>query len=150
MSLKEFAKERLRDFFLITTFVNIVMFVLGEIYNSDAILTYDAFLYPVLYGFLGTLPAWLAYSKKEPSMKQLIVRHIFVLLVLEILLVLVTFPKEAYSADNIGLFVAFGGSVLIVYLLVLVVTWYLDRKSAVQIMKDLELYQSQYEKENSR
>ena len=141
MSLTEFAKDRLRDFFMITALVNIVMYVLGSIYMKGNVLEYSALLQPPLYGFFGTLPSWIMYSKRELPMKQYLIRKIISVLILEILLILVTFPGDYMNPGNAGMILSFAVSVLIVYLLVAGISWLLDKKSADAMMKELEMFQ---------
>lgn len=141
MSIREFARERFKDFFLITTLVNIVMFILGTTYQHGMQFSYELLLYPPLYGLFGTLPSWISYSKKELPMKQLLVRKIFQFLCLEVLLTLITFPGEMMRRENLDMILSFALSVFVVYILVILISWILDKKSADQMMKDLEEYQ---------
>lgn len=141
MSISEYAKERIKDFFIITTLVNIVMFILGSMYQKGATFSYEILLMPVLYGVAGTLPSWILYSKKELSIKSLLVRKILSFLVLEALLVWLTFPKIYFTHENIEMIVSFSLSVFIVYVLVGILSWFLDQKEANEMMEDLVIFQ---------
>ena len=141
MSLKEFALDRIKDFFIITTLVNIVMFVLGTIYQRGQLFSYEVLLLPPLYGFFGTLPSWITYSRRELPTKQLFIRKIFKVLALEILMILITFPGEMLCKENLGMILSLAISIMVVYFLVLLISWLLDKKRADQMMKDLEMYQ---------
>lgn len=141
MSIKEYAKLAIRDFFIITTFVNIAMFVLGSIYRSEATFSYEVLLQPPLYGVFGTIPMWILYSKKELTVRQLIVRKIFQVITLEIMLILLTFQGQNLCADNLDEIISFAMSVFIIYVLVNVISWVLDKKSADDMMHELSEYQ---------
>ena len=141
MSIKEYGKTMLQDFFVITTFVNIVMFVLGSIYRPGATFSYEILLFPPLYGFLGTIPSWILYSKKELSTRQLLARKILQVIVLELILVLVIFGGENLSKENIPVITALATSVFLVYVLVSIVSWLLDVRTAKAVMKELSEYQ---------
>lgn len=141
MSIKEYGKTMLQDFFVITTFVNIVMFVLGSIYRPGATSSYEILLFPPLYGFLGTIPSWILYSKKELSTRQLLVRKILQVIVLELILVLVIFGGENMCKENIPEITALAISVFLVYVLVSIVSWLLDVRTAKAVMKELSEYQ---------
>lgn len=141
MSIKEYGKTMLQDFFVITTFVNIVMFVLGSIYRPGATFSYEILLFPPLYGFLGTIPSWILYSKKELSTRQIVVRKILQVIVLELILVLAIFGGENLSKENIPVITALAISVFLVYVLVSIVSWLLDVRTAKAVMKELSEYQ---------
>ena len=141
MSIKEYGKSMLQDFFVITTFVNIVMFVLGSIYRSEVTFSYEILLLPPLYGFLGTIPSWILYSKKELSTRQIMVRKILQVLVLELILILVIFGGENLCKENISVITALAISVFLVYVLVNIVSWLLDVRTAKAVMKELSEYQ---------
>lgn len=141
MSIKEYGKTMLQDFFVITTFVNIVMFVLGSIYRPGATFSYEILLFPPLYGFLGTIPSWILYSKKELSTRQLLARKILQVIVLELILVLVIFGGENMCKENIPEIIALAISVFLVYVLVSIVSWLLDVRTAKVVMKELSEYQ---------
>lgn len=141
MSIKEYGKTMLQDFFVITTFVNIVMFVLGSIYRPGVTFSYEILLFPPLYGFLGTIPSWILYSKKELSTRQLLARKILQVIVLELILVLAIFGGENLSKENIPVITALAISVFLVYVLVNIVSWLLDVRTAKAVMKELSEYQ---------
>ena len=141
MSIKEYGKTMLQDFFVITTFVNIVMFVLGSIYRPGVTFSYEILLFPPLYGFLGTIPSWILYSKKELSTRQLLARKILQVIVLELILVLAIFGGENLSKENIPEITALAISVFLVYVLVSIVSWLLDVRTAKAVMKELSEYQ---------
>ena len=143
MSVREYAKTGLFDFFVITTFVNIAIFVLGSVYRQGVTLSYDAFLTPPLYGLFGTIPGWILYSKKELTRKQIIIRKIFQVIFLEIILMLLTFPGDHFCMENMGEIISFAMSVLIIYILVHLITWIFDKKQAKIMMEDISNYQKQ-------
>lgn len=141
MSLKDFAKQQLFDFFVITTFVNFAMFVLNSIYLKDAILTPEILLGPPLYGFFGTLPSWILFSKKELSARQYFIRQILQIICLELLLILLTFGNGNLRKENAGMITSFSISVLLIYFCVHLMRFVLDKRQANLLMQDLLDYQ---------
>ena len=71
--MKENIKDNLMNFFIIVTLVNIVIFVCGSIFAPDQEITYSAFLVPIIDGALGIIPGIVMYSKRELTVKQMIV-----------------------------------------------------------------------------
>ena len=78
--MKENIKDNLMNFFIIVTLVNIVIFVCGSIFAPDQEITYSAFLVPIIDGALGIIPGIVMYSKRELTVKQMIVREVIQLL----------------------------------------------------------------------
>lgn len=142
MSFKEFVKSMIKDMFIITTLVNITMFVLGSIYRPQVTLPYYVFLYPVAYGILGALPSLVLYSRKELSVKQLILRKVLSIVLLELLLGSFTFLGYLEEV-SLSMLLSFAISVLVVYVLVNVIEWLIDTHNAVELMKELRQYQDQ-------
>lgn len=141
MSIKEYAKGMMRDFFVITTFVNIAMYLLGSVFQPDMTLSYDVLLRPPIYGLVGMLAIWVMYSKKELTVKQLIFRMVLQVILLEVMLILLTFGFEHLQIENLKMIVSFASSVLIIYVLVRVVSFLLDKKEAGDMMALLTKYQ---------
>lgn len=142
MKLKEFVKSMFASYFIIVTLVNVATLVLGSIFCPEQRFGYEAFLAPLLYGVLGMIPVFIMYSPKELTIKQIIVRKIFQLVVLELLLILTGFGGENLKADNLPLIASFALSVLIIYVLVHVISWVLNLEMARQLTIDLQSYQS--------
>lgn len=145
MSVKDFAKQQLLDFFIITTCVNFVIYILGNMYDNGAQFSYDILLTPPIFGLFGTLPSWILYSRRELSTRQMIIRKILQLVCLEILLILLNFGKNRLTGDNLGAIISFAVSVLVVVLCVNFVNWLLNARQAKLLMQDLIDYQKENE-----
>ena len=83
MSKREFIEHLVISFFVVVTCVNLVMAFLGMRYEPEIRFGYQAFLLPVIYGGLGILPSAVTYSRKELSVRQMLVRKLLQLLLLE-------------------------------------------------------------------
>lgn len=71
-----FIKQMLIPFFVISTCVSIGAGILGIIYQTERSLTYYVLFVPAIYGIATALPSIVMYSKKELSIKSLIIRRI--------------------------------------------------------------------------
>lgn len=141
MSVKEFLKEALYTYFIIVTLVVVSTFVLGMIYEPDRQFGYEAFLSPLLYGFLGVVPMLVMYSRKELSVKQILVRKVFQLIALEVLLFSVTFGLDGIEKAQGPMALGLGLSVFIIFLLVHIISFILDcgeAKKMNEALKELE------------
>lgn len=139
MSFKAFLKRCLMDFFIITTCVTVAMAVLGMSFAPTARIGYDAFLSPIIFGFVSLLPSFVTYSRKELSLKQALIRKVLHFAALETTLIafgflsgLITLIAEALN---------FSVTVFIVYLAVNLISWWLDKKEAGEINKMLKAMQ---------
>jgi len=141
MQGKDFLKNSLMCFFIIVTCVNVSTYILGSQFDSGATLTYDAFLSPIFFGVCSSIPNVLMYSKHELSVKEIIVRKILQLVLLEVLLCFVLFgTKNAVAADRDAI-VAFMVVVFIIFIAVHVITYAIDLGAARTMTIDLKEFQ---------
>lgn len=142
MTKREYYKVAFTQFFIIVTLINVVMFVLGMIYQPDARFGYDAFLSPIIYAACSMLPVLLTYSKKELSVKQMFFRQVLNLLAIEGIMLGIGLAGSAELASHPALVVSFALSVFVIYVLVMIISWVLDLGQAKQMNIDLEKYKS--------
>ncbi|MDD6037720.1 MAG: hypothetical protein PUD20_02815 [bacterium] len=145
MSFKEYLKSEISSFFIVVTLVNIATFVLGSIFQPDARFGYDAFLSPLVFGVLSMIPTLITYCSHELSMKQMLVRKILQFFCLEVILIFACFGRKVFEPEYRPTVIAFAVSVLIIDLLVHMICWFLDKKTADQLTHDLQSYQDSVE-----
>lgn len=145
MTKKYFAIKLLNMFFIITTLITIVMGVMGLIWERDRLLTYEVMFSPVIIGFISVLPSIVMYSKKELTLRQIVIRKVLHLFLLEI--ELIAFSKIMGIWNKvIGL--PFVVSILIVAVLVQVFLWLIGLQRANTITNELKAFQKQYRRTN--
>ena len=149
MGFKNFIKSICATYFIVVTLINLVTFVLGTIYRPEERFGYDAFLTPLVYGFLGILPMCVMYSKKEMSLVQVLIRKVLQLILLEVLLIVFGFGHADFSKENIEQIVSFALSVFVIFVLVHVISFVLDTQQARQMTLDLISYQTNRSQEHS-
>ena len=91
MSKKEFMGQVYISFFVVVTCITLRMAFMGMIYAPDTRFGYEALLFPVFYGFLGILPSAVLYSRKELTVKQMLLRKIIQLILIEAIMVGIVF-----------------------------------------------------------
>lgn len=138
MSKKEMAKEILMSYFIVVTLINIVMAVLGLLLEKDRVFGYEAFFFPLIYGFLGILPSLISYSKKELSITKIGIRKVLQFIILEAV-ILSFLILNGVNNQIILIGVAF--SVLLVSLFTEIFLWFLDNEKAKKLNQLLECYQ---------
>lgn len=138
---KEFLKELLYKYFVIVTLINVATFALGSIFHPNDTFGYSAFLSPLIYGLVSMLPVGLTYSSRELTLKQAVIREILRLFLLEAVLIGFGFGVKNLSTENMPVILGFALSVLVIYFLVMLVSWVLDSGQAKQMTADLQEFQ---------
>jgi hypothetical protein len=139
MSFKAFLKRCLTEYFIITTCVTAAIAVLGQSLDPTARFGYEGYWSPLFFGFIGLVPSFVTYSRRELSFRQALVRKVLHVIVLEAMLIAFGFwtgilhdPSEAS---------AFGLAVFAVYIAVNLISWLLDKKQAREINRTLKSLQ---------
>lgn len=138
MSQGDFLRKNLMDFFVIVTCVSVVIGLLGLIYEPHRQFGYEAYFSPLIFGVIGVLPSLVTYSKKELTVKQMKVRKVIQLIILEGLVL--TFGYFM-GVMKVNMMVSVASSVLVVFLMVHLITWIIDSKKAAQLNEDLKAFQ---------
>jgi len=139
---KDFLKDSLICFFIIVTCVNVATYILGSKFDSGANITYEAFLSPVFFGACSSIPNFVMYSRHELSVKEIIVRKILQLVLLEALLYfVVSFGGNIPISDDRNVAVAFMAVVFIIFVVVHVITYVIDLGVARAMNSDLKEFQ---------
>lgn len=142
MSFKEHVKSVMSYFFVIVTLINVATFILGELFRPDERFGYEAFLSPLIYAAVAVIPMLCMYSKKEFTIKQQMIRELLLLAAIEIILIFFSLGADSLDPGNLVLTVSFALSVLIIFILVGVIGWLLDWKTAKKLNADLKLFQN--------
>ncbi len=139
MKLKEYIKNLLMNFFIVVTLVNVAMAVLGLIYDADRTFSYEAYFSPLIYGFLSMLPSAVLYSKKELSTRQMFIRTLLQITMIEIFLLGFMI---ANGISEPRLLFPLAVAILLVSFAVLGIQWLLDTRSAKDLNQRLAEYQN--------
>ena len=139
---KDHLKECLRNYFIIVTGINLAVFVLGMIFRPDQKLGYDAFLYPLIYGAITSIPNLLMVEKKEPTIKQSIFREIIGVILISARLLTTMFAGMEMTGELIVISCGIVLSVICITLLVNAVSWILDSRKAESLTNDLVAFQN--------
>lgn len=139
--MKEHIKDNLMNFFIIVTLVNIAIFVSGSLLAPEQNLNYTAFLVPIIDGLLGTIPGLVMYSKRELTFRQMIIREIIQLVSIELIMLFFTFGFSGFRIEKLNMIIVVAVSVAVVYVLVTLIRFFLDSRSAKKMTDDLRTLQ---------
>lgn len=140
-AVRKFLKEMAASFFIISTLVNVAIFVLGSLFNKDARFGYDAFLAPLVYAAFSLLPFGITFSVKELSVRETVVRKAVQLMLIEIILFLFGFGVENLSRKKPVILFSFGLSIAVIYVLVHVISWLIASKEAKALTEEIKIFQ---------
>lgn len=144
MSFKEHLKSALKMYFIIVTLINAAIFILGKTFRPNDRFGYEVLLSPLIYAAISLVPMLCMYSKKELTLKQYIFREVLQLIAIEVILIGLGLGTECLDPENLALTVSFALSVLVIFVLVLLISWLLDLKVAKEINSDLKSFQSRF------
>ncbi|MBO4636902.1 MAG: DUF3021 family protein [Clostridiales bacterium] len=147
--MKDHIKETLGIFFIAVTLIDAAMFILGMMLQPDMQFGYEAFVYPLIYGAIGCIPSLIFYTKKEMTFKQALVRDLLQMFMIAGLIVGVMFGSIKLTSDTLPQFIGVVISIVIIYILVNVIGWVFDMKTAVKMTEDLKKYQEKITEENA-
>lgn len=128
-------------FMVCTTCITILEGVMGMIFYPQQKLGYDAFFSPPLFGFCSVFLGVVTYSRKELSVKQVLVRRGIHLLLIEGLIFGVNYAA-GYIFEPLT-FLALAAAIALVFVTVYVVLWLNDKRSAEMFNEQLKRYQRQ-------
>ena len=142
---KELIRDMINTYFMLTTMILGVMTVLGTHFMPEVRFGYDQFETPLIYAAWGTLPNIVMYAKKELTMKQMLVRKLIQLVLVEVIVISVALPAEIRENGNSALVISLASCVFVIYVLTHVIEWYQDSVTAKKMTEELVSFQKKYE-----
>ena len=143
MDYKTFlVKKVMMSFFVSVTCITVAMAVVGMAFEPTALFGYDAFLSPLIFGALASLPMLVKYSKGELSIKQTMLRGVIHWLLLEA--VLLTSLYLLGLLTSLSMAISLGASILLIDTTVNLVLWIQDTRTAKEFNGALRKLQSVY------
>ena len=115
---KELIRDMINTYFMLTTMILVVMMVLGTYFMPEVRFGYQDFKEPLIYAAWGTLPNIVMYAKKELTMKQMLVRKMIQLILVEVIIISVALPKEIIENGNSALVISLMCCVFVIYVFV--------------------------------
>lgn len=140
MTFKKFIINRIQVFFFLVTMILLAQVVLGNIIEPDRVLYYKDFIGTFVMAGLCMLPTVVTYSKKELNLKQMIVRHIIQLVLIEGIMLILAIIGIAPSPQKPLSVVLIVTATAIIYALAIFLMWcrqYLESKKLTELLKNI-------------
>lgn len=141
MKFRDFLIQRLHLFFFLVTMILLTQMVLGSIMEPDLVLHYSDFAGTFLMAGLGVLPTFVGYSKKELTLRQLLVREAIQLVMIEGIMVWIT-TKRLEGPEKIKTAILVCISVAVIFAMVLLMSWLRQRQESQKMTEQLKKLQS--------
>ena len=144
MKLPPFLIKQMILFFMLSTLIAVAVSLIGSAFDRGAQFGYDVLLTPVKYAALCMLPTLVTYSRRELSMKALLLRKSLMLVLLEAGMLLVLHTSAPFDAGRMDVVLVIAGSVLVIFLLAQLFLWLKESAEAKRLTQDLERFQKRY------
>ena len=141
MEFKRFLINKLILFFMLSTLITIAVSLIGSAFDSSALFGYDSLLTPIKYAGLCILPTLVTWSRHELSAKELLVRKVLTLLLLEAVILYIAFTSPAIDTGRAEVVLTIAGSVVFIFVLVNLFLWLKNSAEAKQMSRDLAQFQ---------
>ncbi len=138
---KELLIHILRVYTLLVTLITILLIILGKLLDRDRVFSYEAFLSPLIYALIGTVAAIITRSDKELSVRNLIIRKVISLLLIEGAIILLALNSDTIPTEKSWVIPGLALGILLVFILTHVILYFIDRKEAEKLNTDLARYQ---------
>lgn len=135
-----FLKKIMMSFFISVACICAAMAVIGMKVEPDTRFGYEAFLSPLIFGAVATLPSFVQYSKKDLSLRQTAIRNVIHFILLEVVILSVLYGGGILT-DKMMAF-SLGVSILVIDLTVNLVLWVNDKKTAKEFNDALKKLQN--------
>lgn len=145
MQGKELLSKMFRNYFVLVTLINAVIFVSGSIAKPDARFGYSVFVMPLIYALAGILPQAVMYSNREISIKEVLLRKFIQLLLIELLVNGTILGENVLRAEYTDFLKTISVCVVLVYVFANIISWVLDSMSARTLTRELVEYQNKRE-----
>ena len=138
---KELLIHALRVYTLLVTLITILLIILGKLLDRDRVFSYEAFLSPLIYALIGTVAAVITRSDKELSVRNLIIRKVISLLLIEGAIIFLALNADTSPTEKSWVRPGLALGILAVFVLTHVILYFIDRKEAEKLNTDLARYQ---------
>lgn len=123
-----FVKKVMVSFFISVTCICAAMALIGMSFEPDARFGYEAFLSPLIFGAVASIPSLVQYSKKDLSLRQTAIRNAIHFLLLEAAILSILYFLGLLT--SVSMAVSLGISIFVIDLTVNLVLWINDKRTA--------------------
>ena len=138
---KEFVIDFIRTYFSVVALINVAILIMGLQIAPDSRFGYDAFAAPLIYGAAGTLPNIVMYSRRELSVKELLMRKVIQFILIEVCVLFVAFYGTDVFWQQPKIILGVAISVFVIYVVASLIDWLQNYLSAKRMTEELMQFQ---------
>lgn len=138
---KEFFMDMLNSYFIVVTLITAATFIMGVCLFPNESFGYSAFAAPLIYGACGVLPNFVMYSKRELTVKELLVRKVMQFVLIEVLVLTAAFGGSDIAGERLKAAIAMGISIFVIFVISHVIAWMQDCMAAKKMTDELIRFQ---------
>ncbi len=142
--MKDHIREIAGSYFISVTLINLAIFTTGMLFRPEQTFGYEAFLSPLLLGLFTVIPTLLLYSRKELTVRQLLVRKTLQLLLDVVMVGAVVVPGNERNRTTLAAAAGVAVSSVIVFAAVHLIEWLLARRTAKQLTEQPAAFQKRH------
>ncbi|MED9970082.1 MAG: hypothetical protein UFA98_08755 [Ruminococcus sp.] len=135
MTVREFIISRVQLFFFLVTLILTATVILGALYDPQRELRYVDLLSPLFIAACCILPTCVTYYKKEPSVRQYVIRQIIELALIEAVVMLLISAPEGIEKPLF--YLVLGAVIALIYILAMVMMWLQKYQQSKKLTKQL-------------
>lgn len=134
------------DFLLIQAGITLSIGIIGCSSPSAGRPDYSILFLPFIYAFFCLLPSFVVYSSKELSLKQMVFRKILQFLLIEAVVLLVSYIAGAFINDSLCVTILL--TVAIIYAAVNLIDYYMEKNDSAEMTKKIQQIKEQKKNES--
>lgn len=146
MKMKNKALKAFKLYFILVTLITILLMILGLLFDSDRTFGYQAYASPLIYAAVGVIPVFISNQEKELSMRELIIKRFFELLLIEAIYLGLAFSADSIPTERRGVVIGIAFGVALIYGLTFLVEYLFESVESKAMNEYLYSYQN---KQNS-
>lgn len=147
MKLKNKLVQAAKLYFMLVTFITMLLMVLGLTFDSERTFGYTVFASPLIYAAVGAIPVFLPGQDRELSVKGLLIRRIIELVIIEMIILFLAFWAETIPTEKRGVVIGIAFGIFIIYVLINVLEYFREKREAKELNEILSNYLMRTERE---
>lgn len=136
MEFRYIFKKCIGNFLMVQAWITLAIGVLGCIKPPPGGIDHRLFFMPFVYAFFCIFPSLIVYSRKELSIKQMAVRKVIQFLLIELIVILISYLAGAI--DDVFMRAAIIVAVAVIYITVSVFSYLISRSDAEAMTRKIQ------------
>ncbi len=133
MDIKKRLTQAVKLYFMLVTFISILLMILGLLFDADRTFSYSVFASPLIYAAIGVIPVFLPGQNRELSVKGLIIKRVVEILIIEGLVMLIVFSSDNIPSQNRSVVFGIAAGIVVIYLLVNGIEYLYEKRIADEL-----------------